>query len=66
MLGLSFIKNIIIDNSTIINKDLEKGNNTDLKYEPKEVIIPTNYYGNITIKTDCYDKHPSDVFIDVL
>jgi len=57
MIGLSFIKKLIINNSDLINKDLEKGSYQDSFDNVSNTIKPfySTYNYNITIVTD-YNK----------
>lgn len=69
MLGLSFIKNLIVDNSSIINKDVEKGLNEELLIKTNDIIKTNLQYSNLHIITTdptIYNDHKSDVFINIL
>jgi len=60
MIGLAFIKRIIIDNSNLLNKDLEKGNYEDCNksiLNNNDNCFNTNYNYNITIITDSLEEN---------
>lgn len=69
MLGLTFIKKLIVDNSDLINQDLEKGTNQDLYYSSYEQKYNLNYnnFKNITIVNDKFNQtNDSQAFVNIL
>ena len=66
MLGLSIIKKLIINNSDLVNKDLEKGSNSDPLFNPKDVMPDTYHDYTLKVVTVNNSTNDTSAFIDIL